>query len=408
LITTAVILVSVSPTTATTARQNSLGGSAGFFEDESNVLRWSGSLSEYSGLVVLESGHFNLPWGYHDSGGLPASGPGAGLHLALDQTGSWGTAAIYLHARGDDSDLGNLHRDRLDAGVALLYGRTIGTVQTTILYRHSGRDDSVTEPAAIPDPATTELERTRQDIGLGLRLDLNEAAYLDLAGEVHGWRQRTVYRGFDGSAEPRDTGELTSWNSFGLRARCFIRLGARTALVPLAEYIKDDRPLPANFAVDRNIDGRLWRLGCGLNFFPDTDGFLLGSVEYVDGRADQLYLTEISEDRFAWRKDWQDLRLRIGWETRLNPWVSVRGSGTYQHLRQENSQLDPTQAPEDDPGAITLDNLRLSAGLGIHLGPTDLDLALTDTEPYPGEVFQGESGDPETTNWLAATLRWRF
>ncbi len=51
------------PLHATTARVTSLGG-GDFLEDDHNVQRWYGSLSDYPNLFLLEAGHFTLPEGW--------------------------------------------------------------------------------------------------------------------------------------------------------------------------------------------------------------------------------------------------------------------------------------------------------------------------------------------------------
>jgi hypothetical protein len=210
---------------ATTARVDALGGAGDYFEDEAGVRRWCGSLGDYPGSITLDFGHFNIYHGYHDDTGRLVSGPALGLHHDLG--GNRGTVGLYLHTVGADALTGSLYLDDLDDTFTLIYNRQVGTARVGLLYRQGSRETGGTADLIFP----TRVRSERREWALGARLDLNEGAYVDLAGELRQTGEEMVVDG--DPANPLSV-DLESESGLALRGRLFLRLGERTALVPLA------------------------------------------------------------------------------------------------------------------------------------------------------------------------------
>ena len=396
----ALLLVWPASGLASSTRINSLGGSGGFFEDDNNVLRWCGSLGDYADLAIIETGHFDLTNGYDDDWGKTVSGPGGGVHARFDQAGRWGSGGLYFHGSADDSDPGSLHRGYLGGSVTALYSREVVGVSGALMFRHTADTDFQSD---IQSPLRFEngYERSRDDLGLGARLDLAANAYLDVAVDIRHLSDRTY--GYDPTHLDWDTGDLDSWNNYGLRARAFIGLNDRLALVPLGEYISEDFT-GTSFAgagllwgTSDNI-GRMIRVGAGLNFFVDADNFLLFSAEYIDGKNDHTIRDlEGAVDDF-WREDYVVLLMRLAFETRLAHWVTVRASSGYEHVDNQG----------DLPNPSTGEHIPLGLGLGLHLGSLALDLALTDREPQGLSRYSATLSAVESSTWLSITLSYGF
>jgi len=385
--------LSATPVLATSARLASLGGGE-FLEDDHNVHRWYGSLGDYPDLLLLEAGHFTLPDGWHDDNGHRVSGPGLGLHLALDKAGNWGTGAIFWQGQGDDVDPGSLARDRMGPTWSAMWTRRFGSLQPTVMFR-TGRDSG--EASVNPsDPAAPvrSWDRSRLEWGLGLRWDLSDGAYLDLAGEVRRHREQTTVAD-DVVTVPG--AELTSAGSFGLRSRAFVRLSPTLALVPLVEYVHEDRPLSApSPIVDLWLDGYLVKLGTGLNWYPDPDHFMVLGVDYL--HADTEYRQEpIDGDLIiADTRRWDSLALTAGFESRFRYWLTFRGSFRYEPVNLSGSA---------DNQAADFATFMVNLGAAFQLGKYDLDLALTDQEPRSVAGYYGHSLFDNPATWLSVTLR---
>ncbi len=385
---------------ATSTRINSLGGSGGFFEDQQNVLRWCGSLGDYPDLAIIETGHFDLTNGYDDDWGRTVSGPGGGVHARFDQAGRWGTGGLYFHGRADDSDPGSLHRGYLGGSVTALYARDIAGISAGIMFRHTADTDfqSTADPGS---PAENTFERSRDDIGLGARLDISPRAYLDLAGDIRHIGGRAY--GHNPTDLDWDTGDLDSWNNYGLRVRAFIGLNDRLTLTPLAEYIHEDFTGTSFVGTglvnetSRNM-GHIFRLGAGLNFFVDADNFLLFSAEYLNGKNDHTVRDLDGITDYFWQEDYSVLLMRLAFETRLAHWITVRASTGYEHVDNQG----------DLPNPPTGEHIPLGLGAGLHVGSLVLDLALTDREPQGVSRYSATLPGVESSTWLSITLSSGF
>jgi len=382
-----------SPLHATTARLASLGG-GDFIEDDHNVQRWYGSLGDFSDQLTLEGGHFTLPEGWHDEHGFRVSGPGLDVRRSLDRAGRWGTAAFSLNARGDDTDPGSLVRDRMGHTWSAMWSRRFASVQPTVMIRH-GSDTGENSPA--PNNFSSlrrQWDRARTEFGLGVRWDMSDGAYLDLAGELRRHSEQTTVS--DSVLTVTGT-ENNSSGSFGLRSRVFVRLGETTALVPVLAFLREDRPLNSPSPVDDlSVDGQQVKVGVGLNWYPDPDHFLVVGLDYLHADLDNLVAEPGGEPEVQSSRRWHSLSLTAGFEARFRYWLTFRGS-----FRYEPVDLTTSLAPETEDFATFMVNL----GAAIQLGSYDLDLALTDQEPRSVAGYYGHSlfGNPAT--WLTASLR---
>lgn len=382
-----------SPLQATTARLASLGG-GDVLEDDHNVQRWYGSLGDFTNQLTLEGGHFTLPEGWHDERGFRVSGPGLDIRKSLDRAGRWGTVAFSLHARGDDIDPGSLVRDRMGRTWSVMWSRRVGSVQPTVMVRHgSDEDEDAPAPGSFPS-LRRRWDRARTEFGLGLRWDLADGAYLDLAGELRRHREQTTVS--DSVLTVIGT-ENTGSGSFGLRSRVFLRLGEATALVPVLAFLHEDRPLNAPSPIeDLSLDGRQVKVGVGLNWYPDPDHFLVASLDYIDADSDNLVAEPGREPEVQSSRRWQSLSLTAGFETRFRYWLTFRGS-----FRYEPVDLNTSLAPATDKFATFMVNL----GAAIQLGKYDLDLALTDQEPRSVAGYYGHSLFGNSATWLTLSAR---
>ena len=402
----ALLTTGPQPARATEARLIALGGVGDYIEDDRNVRRWYGSLLDYADLWALDSGAFGID-GYPRYQGLRQSGPAVGIHGRLDRAGTWGTFGLYADSRDHVGLAGSLASDTFITGKRhVLYGRAIGSVQTVVGVSFA---DAESETGGGSQPVV-QHEFARTDLELGLRFDAAETLYLDLAGEVrrYGQANRT-----DGPLGDWSSGDRVAWGNIGLRGRAFYGLGDRTALVPVVEYLHEDRPASNDLAyTSQDLSGHLWRCGVGLNFLPDLDSLVFLQAEALTSEVNlQRDVHEPAlEARSYHRRTWRSYNVILGWEKRFQSWLTVRASTGYRFVEDEVADwaADPGGAT---PAATTRSKrIPLSVGLGGHLGAWDLNLAVTSERPLtspltlPTDFFI----DQGSATWVAVTLSSRF
>lgn len=386
------LLVFCSGALATAPRLDALGTAGDYLEDDANAVRWIGSLGDYDDAVTVDFGHFNIYTGYHDGQNRLVSGPGLTVNRHLGE--GWGVVQASVHTVGNYAETGSLYRDRLEENYGLIYNRLIGPVQAGVSYRRLRGDRE-----QLLGSLTVGTVSLQQEVGLGLRMDLGEGAYLDVAGQ---WRATSEEFTAEADQELVQRHKAESDGSLGLRARVFLRLGERTALAPVAEYLGEDRPVQRqSLEFFPAIDGRVLRLGCGLDFFPDTDRLLVVVADFLDGHAEYTVDGAYADLYPAWTHDWTAWSLLTGWETRYLPWLTLRGSVGYR-LNRGN---DMPAAMLTSGTSLDYDDLFYTLGAGLHLGAWDLDAALSEQEPQPvfgdwGPTFYGYR-----TTWLSVAVR---
>ena len=397
------LVLLVSGAGATTARIEALGGLGDCLEDDANVLRWYGSLADYPDLAVLESGHFHLNHGYRAGGRETVSGPGAGIHSRL---GRFGTGALYWHGKHSDADPGELLPSELENTVTALFARAVAGVQVGLAFRYGSLDSKFLDPDALhflPEEITKKNRRI--DVGAGVRFDVNERTYVDVAGEVRLLRLDEYWR------TPLDRihdDERESGGTYALRARAFRRLTQNSALVVHSEYQQLDAPVPVTqYGEVPAANGEQVRVGTGWNWFPDPDRFLLARFEYLYGES-----SVDSQVHFAWPYShgwdvkWSSYRAGLAAESRLLPWLSLRAAWDWQYRSRTETYFEPIDvwsglAPAEAEGAVQF----LQLGLGAHLGRYDLDLAVGEGLPTEPGGHMGTRWSGEAQDWITITLR---
>lgn len=387
-----ILLTCGSAALATAPRLDALGSAGDYLEDDASAPRWIGSLGDHDDAVTLDFGHFNIYTGYHDDQDRRVSGPGLIVSRRLGER--WGVIRAEYQTVENYAPTGSLYRDRLEENYGLIFSRLIGPVQAGVSYRRlRGDRERLLGDLNI---ATVSLQ---QEIGLGLRLDLNSGAYLDVAGQ---WRATSEEFTAEDEFVTNQDRKLESDGSLGLRARVFLRLGERTALVPVAEYLGEDRPAqPQSFNFFPALDGRVVRLGCGLDFFPDTDRLLLVAADFLDGHTDYSFGGTVGGIHPPWTHDWNAWSLLTGWETRYLPWLTLRGSVGYRLARSN----DVPAAVLSSGTSLDYDDLFYTLGAGLHLGRWDLDAALSEQEPQPVFGDWGATFNGYRTTWLSVAVR---
>ncbi len=376
---------------ATAPRTSAFGGDNTYLEDDSNVLRWYGSLSDYGNQVIIGTGHHDLSAGIDEWSNSP-SGIGTGIHLNLDSHGKWGTAAFFFNDHMRDSDISNSLDEDAENSWTMMYGRKIGPLQIGLALRTGSleRDVAVDTIGSVP---SAHREFSRTTLSFGIRTDLSATSYLDVAADVR--RLNWV------EAESSIQELPDSWNNFNIRTRAFFSAGPNIALVPALEYWSEDYSALVDWSAyaTPSRNKKMLRLGCGLNYFPHSDNFMLLSADYRRFKDDREEFPQIAYNQVHL------FQLLMATETRWNHWLTLRGSVGCQYSR----------FPTDLDGYENIDDsaFPISVGAGLHLGEFDMDLAMTSHEPgllAPNwsTVLSDGGSYQKPGSWFSASLRYLF
>jgi hypothetical protein len=287
-----------------------------------------------------------------------------------------------------------------------MWSRAYGPWQLGLAYnflklnRLYARDGSAEEEAIA-------AEALDQSLGLGVRRGLASRLYLDVAGETT-FHARQYEQDLAGLRFKQDD----SWQTFAVRARAFYGAVDWLALVPMMEHVKDVlltySPALADVA---DLDARITRVGLGLNIFPDSDNLLLASWEYRWQEHEVRGAGTWGAAYQAQRERTDGYVLRLGLESRVMPWLSLRAAAR-QEVLERTTRLQLVESLKDsvaDPASLPSDpELDLTLGLAFHFGAFAADCLFSDKAPFSLASFlTGADGSTDST-FTSLTLTYAF
>lgn len=384
-----IALTAASGASAGTARLTALGGDGTYVRDAANVLRWYADLVDYPDQVALEMG--DPLHGREDvlvRQGL--IGHGAGAHVQLDHAGRWGTAAVYFQ---DDLPLGPT-----DGAFTTLWGRRLGSFQLGLGGRFSTYGDSRTG-TVIGDRLVSQYFH---QYGAGLGWTVKESLQLELAGEV-------VNSQATSSGAVHNLHSTDDWTTFGLRARGFAQVSETLILVPVLDYARDLRGLYSE-RIDGPADLDAYRtlVGMGGHLRTGAEAAAVFNVDYLTGRED-LDVRTADTGSSAWdtaRRDFYRIRVRVGVEADLLPWLTVRAAGRYIRLHDDRTLTRMEDASVTEQHVVEGVSTPLAIGIGLAYRGMTADVSYNDTVPL--DAGYGLVPEPDTQGSAAITLGWVF
>ena len=387
------------PAHAGSTRLAALGGSGDYLRDDRSALRWYASAPDYPDLAVMELGRLDL-----DSGEEPwqdrVDGLAAGFHVQPGER--WGTFIGYFHSLAEQSAASQVDAVYPGGSVNLGWGKRWGRYGAGLGFRGTSYAD-VQQTTGEP---LTGREEYRHDYGLGLSADLGRGVGLEFAGEL-----RQVISYIVDPDRDLNVTDSSSLDSYGLRLRALIPAGERSEIVPLLDI---SRALHGVYSQEMNdhadLDGWLLRAGGGLRTAPRPDAVFVVSAEYRNGRYD---LNGTGANDAVWsvtRYDWWSIQLRMGLETRVLPWLTVRASLQYHRVDESEAKIGvPGQNPfEYEAAARVQVKAPLGLGVAVHAGDLRIDLSYNDHAPLSmGRVPNAET-PREEARYLSLGLVYGF
>lgn len=385
------LLLLALPALASSSRVRALGGVPDLIEDASGALRWYGALVDYPDLGTLHLGD----WAHSRAGAARGdlASRGGGVHVQLDQGGRWGTVAMHFGEDLPAPDPGGWFQ--------AMWGRRLGDVTVALAFRASSWSDATSTPTAALEGGS----RFTHLLGLGVRWDVSDATYVDLAIDAMESEVDYYRRGGDHPVAEEDLGD---WDSLGVRGRAFHQLTDKLVWVGRLAWFRDLRPITDDAFDDLvNLDARHFRGGFGFHLLTDPDNLVIISGDYrrLEDRRDARH-PFIAAWTDGWREWWR-IDARVGVESRVLPWLTLRASASYRrHVNEQQYQY--RWADDFAETAYDYDirvDTPVTVGLGLHLGRFDCDVVVNATAPF--EVGDGLDGfqDGEHTNLTGITLR---
>ncbi len=387
-------LLCAGQASATLTRARTLGGNLNYFEDDAGVIVWYAALLDYPNQAVFDLGDYD-----HDGDGAwnqRTTGTAGGFHAKLDQAGTW---AVGLYLQED------LPQDAPGGGATLLAAHQFGNVGLGL----RGQFTSYFEGANSTETDGYGESLYFHSYGLGARWDVSDGVYGDIAGELVN---------VQGDAANQDLWTLPpqqAWSTWGARTRWFVATGETTVLVPVLDHRQDDRHVYAAILdAPADMHSRLTAAGLGLNLLPDPDNLVIVSGEYRWGH--EQFDRQVGNST-SWEYDQSDLiynevHARVGVESRVLPWLTLRGALSYYRLQQEQLATRGETVPGEADRWLESKSIDVSTpvtlGFGFHFGSFQADLLLNArwTETYGTFPF---GPTPETRGtYSALTLGYRF
>ena len=250
------VVAAAVPAVATDSRLISLGSTyvGNFIEDDYNIFTWYATLPSYSNTLWLGLSYY----GYYESGvslqadGLEYAGTYLGASYGLGSEGKYGTLAMFYYNYAQPLLYGyegfwpgaGVFNGSVNNKWTVLYGYPMEKLSFGLYFNRSDYDQKYED----------ETDVYRQNylayttIGAGLRFDLGEKAYMDVAFDYNMATQKTLYDYNEGYYY--GYGEVTEDANamMGFRGRLFYELNETVTLVPYFSYRTWDFSLKADSA----------------------------------------------------------------------------------------------------------------------------------------------------------------
>ncbi|MCK5032918.1 MAG: hypothetical protein KAS18_04765 [Calditrichia bacterium] len=342
---------------ASETRTYSMGQSAGFLRDNSDVILFPGTLNRYNSLVQTEM-RFN--------GGDNAYS--AGVHIPLPNTDF--TIGVNINRPilpVDPIGLGFFGPGNavyVDRVTDVLFGMKLN--DNDLGFRVSYGSDSFTQDSSLFDPAV-DKSVSYIEIAGGLS---NEK--FDIGGSV-------ILPSI--SNEVSDTKDELSGFGFNTTGRYFHKINKKMEFVPLGMFGMISTSLDSGGLTGaQNMDFSLMNLliGCAINYHVDDQSLIILGVHAYGSQS----LTQ-ENDFGEFTESITTLpAVFVGGESRLASWLIGR-MGVMQVFQTLTETLKPKGEKETET-STTVSNVNFSFGFGIELGNF-----LIDADFNEGLLFQG-------------------
>lgn len=383
----ALIMVAIAmPALASETRIRTLGPMvAPFIEDDANVFKWYGTLPSYANLVTITAGFEDVYiWGddrgYYDED-LYAK---FGLTYGLGEDNQYGVLGMWWedHSRGplfDHGWWGPYGFGTTDFGNAIfnkwniMYGYALDALSFGIYFNRADEG----EYAEI-DGDSGEMHEAYTTFGLGVRFDIGDAAYADVAFDLTmgSWTFQDV-----GVTEEitEDANKL-----MGFRGRLFYEWTDMITWVPYINYTMGDFSLKSSedgyYADDDcwGAKGFHFDIGLGANLQVTDETLIIIAIEpYGMAKAEPSECGPDAGDETVKATFFPGMA--FGFESDVKDWLTFRAGCDKVFVKWvEEYEAEGTSSEYKWTGAP----FNWYLGLGFHVGDFDIDAMINKEVPF--------------------------
>jgi len=379
----------------TTARVRTLAESGDYLNDDSNVFRWYATLPSYSNLVMAEVGTYQGYTAFHQA---------LGITHACGEDGKYGTWAVFLMDNLMDNSFYtvtpyasyNMLQTPLPFDMfptnkfAIQWGKEFESLALGLGFTRSDMSSEYT------DAIDQKLQSSFTSFGGGIRGDLGDAAYADLAVTV-GIIGGEIDMG-DGSGKL----DFDKKTAFDVGARMFYEWKDYATLVPLVNFqmLEFAWNLPEGYVLDEDGHGdkvNNFSIGLMLNMDVNTNNMIIFGVEFQRMKWEPS-IADTAADAF---KEYTETHLptfRLALESDVKPWLTAR-VGAKKHLIKEKYKW-----VGGDEETYTDSYFDWYLGCGFHIAEFDVDCELGPEAPFSmGYWLTGHTAYPNYGYYPYAT-----
>ncbi len=271
------VFAAAIPASATDARVASLAYAGNYIEDDYNIFTWYATLPSYSNMVWIGMTYYSMLG--------PTQGESyntyMGASYGLGEEGKFGTLAMFYQSYSPGLNLfammewpgtywpgTNIFGWPLTSKFTILYGYSMEKMSLGLYFARADEMEKETE-----DDESVEESYAYTTIGLGLRFDIGEKMYADIAGDF----SMASYK-----EEETEVGDLKhdANKMFGGRARIFYDWNDKITWVPYFNFRMFDFNLKAEEEIDYFGDkGMFLDFGLGANIKVNENNLLLFAIE---------------------------------------------------------------------------------------------------------------------------------
>ncbi len=412
------VVAAAAPLMATESRQIALGGVGNYIEDDYNIFAWPATLTSYSNTVWMGVSQMYVPVAIRLS---PYEGPGylyydyaldvptfLGASYGLGSEGKYGTLGMFLYHNAAglnpfgpyDQNLpyyeyygewelqdpigfentapwsgAGVFSQPLPNKLALMYG--YATEAFSIGFSLNRSDAS-----SVYGKDETKVAASYTVLGGGLRFDIGEKAYMDVAADF-GMASYT-----DESDATYKTISDDNKTMLALRGRLFYEWNETITWVPRFSYktfnfsLKADTLQEAFLADNYGDKGMMFDIGLGANIKVNEDNLLVFALEpysymkYEPSKTPKdtppTYLKKTVMPRFF-----------LALESDVKDWLTFRVGAMKElaKLEGKNAEVWDVDDVSTVDGKLTTGDFGYFMGLGFHVADFDIDCVVNNQLP---------------------------
>lgn len=369
------LIVAAVPAMATDTRQISLGYVGNYIEDDYNIFTWYATLPSYTNTVWLGL-EYELYYYETEDFGPSGSYSYMGASYGLGKEAKYGTLAMFYYNYGAPLNTfgGEAFTETPNTKWSVLYAYPMDKISLGFYFNRADRSQKNEDE----DGTVYEHAVGYTTLGAGIRFDLGEKAYADLALDYNMGSYKDDNYSYSAYGEVTEDANTM----LGIRGRMFYEWNETITLVPYVSYRFFDFSYKADSAEAWKdeywgVKGSNITLGIGANVKVNEDNLLIFAVEPYD-----YYKYEPSDPAAGVDIEYTYTYLPtmyLALESDVKDWLTFR-AGAQKYFYK--TKQDYTEDEDESKYTYTDSGYNFTMGLGFHIGDFDIDAYINNNLPF--------------------------